>query len=156
MNSWPRLPGWSRTRIRPSSPEASRHTVHVSRVTFQQSDLRLPAFTVSPADQGGSALVAQNLALPGIKVDRVPGAPGDVAEVTEHRALLAFANLGAQLLPLANPIQEISEMNHVKVKQAFALALDLADDFIIQIVDRGLASGDGHAALLTVEIHAKA
>src|ERR1035438_3145590 len=98
MRSWLSSPNWSRTRTNPSSPELSRipaHTRHVSRFTHHaSSDLRLPPRAVrAPAERRG-CLIADDLARLGIKVNRVPGAPGDVAQVAEDGALLAFLDLG--------------------------------------------------------------
>src|ERR1039458_5568521 len=47
-------------------------------------------------------------------------------------------------------------MDGVEVKQAFALALDFTDYFVVQIVNGAVASSHGHAAFLAVEVYAKA
>src|ERR1022692_1117495 len=74
--------------------------------------------------------------------------------MAEHGALLTLGNFGAQLLALANPIQEVCEMDRVKVKQALALALDLADDFVVQVEDGAVGPLHRHANFLAVEVHA--
>src|ERR1039458_1891206 len=47
-------------------------------------------------------------------------------------------------------------MDGVEIKQAFALALYLTDDFVVQIVDCAVASSHGHASFFAVEVDAEA
>src|SRR5216117_1872254 len=77
-------------RVRISWLRASL-VIHHSDFGFQ-SNLRFPALPIFATPQFVGFLVANDVAAPGVEVERVAGAPGDVAEVTPKRAPHAFFN----------------------------------------------------------------
>src|SRR5690242_5106338 len=91
--------------------------------------LWLPPFAISSTPKCGRGFVSDDFVLFAVEVDGMTGAPRDIAQMTEKRALLAIFDFGLQFLARPYCFNKIAEMQNVVV-----LAFDLTDDLVVQIV----------------------
>src|SRR5262249_2661847 len=111
------------------------------------SHLRLPPLAVLPAPQRRRLLVVDDRARLRVEGERPAGAVGDVAQVAQERALLAFLDVRVGPLAAADAVEEVGEVDGVAGGAAALvdlLALDVED-----LV--GGAAGDRQGALVAVE-----
>src|SRR5689334_6482814 len=106
-----------------------------------------PAMSVAATPECRGALITNNSVLFAVEVDSMTCAPCDISEMTEQRAFLPILNFGFQFLSRTYRFDKIA-----KVKNIVVLAFDLADNFVVQIVDGAVVSRDSHRAFFAVEV----
>src|ERR1041385_2460084 len=115
-----------------------------------RSNLRFPAFPVFPSPQLVRFLVAPDFAGRRVDVERVTGAPSDVAEMTPERALDPFFNLRVGFSALTNAVDEVCEVAGV-VSPAF----DRGNLLAIDVVNLAPIAGHHEVAFVSVKTDPK-
>lgn len=72
--------------------------------------LWLPTMAICATPERGRRLVTDDFIFTGIKINRVTGSPGNVAEMAEQRAFLTIFDFGFQFFAGADAFYEIAEM----------------------------------------------